>query len=425
VVARGLKSLARMKRLLSLALLAACSDSTTEIPEVKSDVARDMQPNVSPADFATVVDGNTEFATDVYREIRTKPGNLFMSPHSISTALAMTYAGANTNTAAQMEHTLHFTLPGDQTHAALNKLDLELASRAANAMSGTIPFRLKTANAIFGQQDKTFMQAFLDTLARNYGAGLRVLDFASDPDGARLTINGWVEDQTNDKIKDLLPPNSVTSDTRLVLTNAIYFSAAWDEPFKSEETADRPFRLADGTTISVPTLHQTHERGYGVGEGYKVAELPYDGGQLSMVVVVPDDLATFEASLDGQRVKDIITSIHTYSLELSLPKFKFDAPLGLKEVLTNLGMTDAFDAGAADFSGIDGTRNLVISDVLHKGFVAIDEKGTEAAAATAVLVTDTSAPEPATLAVDKPFVFFIRDRPTGAILFVGRVVDPR
>jgi serpin B len=425
LVARGLKSVTRMKRLLSFALLAACGDSPTEIPEVKSDVARDLQPNVSAADFATLVDGNTEFATDLYREVRDEPGNLFMSPHSISIALAMTYAGANTNTAGQMADTLHFTLPGDQTHSAFNKLDLELASRAANAMSGTIPFKLQTANAIFGQKDKTFMEPFLDTLARNYGAGLRVLDFNGDPDGSRLTINDWVEDRTNDKIKDLLPPNSVTSDTRLVLTNAIYFSAAWDEPFKADETADRAFKLADGTTISVPTLHQTHERGYAAGDGYKVAELPYDGGQLSMVVVVPDNLAAFEASLDAALVKNIMASIQTYSLELSLPKFKFDAPLGLKEVLTNLGMTDAFQGGLADFSGIDGTRNLAISDVLHKGFVAIDENGTEAAAATAVIIGDTSAPEPATLAVDKPFVFFIRDRPTGAILFVGRVVDPR
>jgi serpin B len=423
-VAHGLKSVARMKRLLLPALLVACGDSPTEIPEVKSDVERDLKPMVTESEFATLVDGNTEFATDLYKEVRDEPGNLFMSPHSISIALAMTYAGANTNTAAQMAQTLHFGLPAEQQHAAFNKLDLELASRAANAMSGTIPFRLKTANAIFGQKDKTFMMPFLDTLARNYGAGLRVLDFNSDPDGSRLTINDWVEEQTNDKIKDLLPPNSVTEDTRLVLTNAIYFSAAWDEPFKSEETADRPFKLANGTTISVPTLHQVHERGYAEGDGYKVGELPYDGNQLSMVVVVPDDLASFEQSLDGAKVKAIMSSIKGYDLDLTLPKFKFDAPLGLKDVLVALGMTDAFDSNA-DFSGIDGTRNLVISDVLHKGFVAIDEKGTEAAAATAVLVTDTSAPEPATLVVDKPFVFFIRDKPTGAILFVGRVVDPR
>jgi serpin B len=418
-----------MKRLLSLALafapLAACGGSGTDIPEIKSDVEREMQPSVTASDFTTLVDGNTAFATDLYRAVSTEPGNLFMSPHSISIALAMTYAGANANTATQMADVFHYDLPAEQLHAAFNKLDLELASRAEKATGNTIPFRLKTANGIFGQKDKSFEQPFLDTLARNYGAGLRVLDFNADPEGARTTINDWVEEQTNDKIKDLLPKGSVTNDTRLVLSNAIYFSAAWDEPFKTEETADRPFKLGDGTTINVPTLHQVHERGYAAGEGYQVAELPYDGGQLSMVVVVPDDLPAFEANLDAQRVKDIFASIHTYSLDLSLPKFKFEAPLGLKEILFDLGMTDAFTSGLADFSAIDGTRNLVITDVLHKGFVAIDEKGTEAAAATAVIVGDTSAPEPATLVVDKPFVFFIRDRPTGAVLFVGRVVDPR
>jgi serpin B len=414
-----------MKRLLALALLAGCSDSTTEIPEVRSDLARDKQPSVTSTAFDTLVRGNTAFAADLYRAVRQTPGNLFMSPHSISIALAMTYAGSSATTATQIADTLHFALPAEQLHAAFNKLDLELASRAANAKGDTIPFKLTTANAIFGQKDKRFEQPFLDTLARNYGAGVRVLDFESDPEGSRLTINDWVENKTNDKIKQLLPQGSITDLTRLVLTNAIYFSAAWDEPFSPSETASRPFQLAGGQTVSVPTLHQVHQRGYGAGEGYRAAELPYDGNKLSMVVVVPDDLATFEASLDADRIESIVGSISTHSLDLTLPKFKFDAPLGLKEVLYSLGMVDAFTPGAADFSGIDGTRNLVITDVLHKGFISIDEKGTEAAAATAVIIGDTSAPEPATLVVDKPFVFFIRDIPTGAILFVGRVVDPR
>ena len=414
-----------MKRILALALLAACGDSPTDIPEVRSDLDRELQPNVSPQQYSALVEGNTQFAADLYQQGRTKPGNLFMSPHSISIALAMTYAGANTNTAAQMADALSFTLPPDQLHAAFNKLDLDLASRAANAKGDTIPFRLTTANAIFGQEGKTFMQPFLDTLARNYGAGLRVLDFNADPEGSRTTINQWVEDKTNDKIKDLLPMGSITDATRLVLTNAIYFSAAWDEPFNASETQDKPFWIGGNAQVVVPMLHGNHERGYAAGDGWKAAELPYDGGQLSMVVVMPDDLASFEASLDAAKIKSIIGSIKGYALDLTLPKFKFDAPLGLKEVLMNLGMTDAFTDGLADFSGLDGTRNLVITDVLHKGFVSIDEKGTEAAAATAVIVGDTSAPEPATLIVDKPFVFFIRDIPTGAILFVGRVVDPR
>lgn len=416
---------AGMNRLLAIALLAACGDgSTNDIPEIRSDLDRDLAPNVSAAELETLVDGNLAFATDLYGRVRTEPGNLFMSPHSISTALAMTYAGASTNTAAQMADVFNWTLPDAQLHSAFNKLDLELAARAANASGNTIPFKLTTANAIFGQEGKEFLQPFLDTLARSYGAGLRVLDFVADPEGSRDTINTWVEDRTNDKIKDLLPEGSITNDTRLVLANAIYFSAAWHEPFSASETTDQPFFIGGDAQVVVPTMHQVAQRGYGEGAGYKVAELPYDGEQLSMVVVVPDDLAAFEASLNAQKVKDVVASITTRLLDLRLPKFRFEAPLGLKDHLIAMGMTDAFSA-EADFSGMDGTRSLAITDVLHKGFVAIDEKGTEAAAATAVIVGETSAPEPATLHVDRPFVFFIRDRPTGAILFVGRVVDPR
>lgn len=414
-----------MQRIPFALLLAACTGGP-DIPEVKSDVERDLAPDVSASEYQALVAGNTAFAADLYRQVSEKPGNLFMSPHSISTALAMTYAGANSSTETQMAAALHFTLPEAQLHAAFNKLDLELASRAADATGNEIPFRLTPANAIFGQDGWTFMTPFLDALSRNYGAGMRILDFESDPESSRLTINEWVETKTNERIKNLLPQGSVTALTRLVLTNAIYFSAAWETPFKSSETADRPFHLAGSEeTVSVSTLHQSEELGYGEGDGYRAAELPYDGGKLSMVVVVPDDLRTFEATLDAEKLAAITSSVSVHLLDITLPKFKFDAPLGLKDTLSNLGMAEAFEEGAADFSGIDGTRRLRISDVLHKGFVAIDENGTEAAAATAVVINTDSVPQPATLVVDKPFLFFIRDRPTGAILFIGRVVDPR
>jgi serpin B len=415
-----------MKRVLSLVLLAACTGSSgTEIPELKSDLERNLAPNVSTSELASLVDGNTQFAADLYRRVHGEPGNLFMSPYSISTALAMTYAGASTNTAAQMASALHFTLPPAQLHAAFNKLDLELASRAADATGNTIPFRLRAANAIFGQDGMHVEQPFLDELARDYGAGLHVLDFAADPDSSRLTINGWVEDQTNDKIKDLLPDGSVTALTRMVLANAIYFSAAWDNPFEASETADRPFLTVDDANVVVPTMQQLGERPYGEGAGYRAAELPYDGDKLSMVVIVPDDLATFESTLSGPVLADVFASLGPSMLDLELPKFKFDAPLKLRPTLEALGMTDAFDDMLADFSGINGGRDLTISDVLHKGFIAIDEKGTEAAAATAVVINTDSSPEPHTLHVDKPFLVVIRDRPTGTVLFIGRVVDPR
>lgn len=409
---------------LPLALLAACTDPPVDIPEVKSGLPRDLTPDVAPADLEKLVEGNTAFAADLYRKARGEPGNLFMSPHSISIALAMTYAGASGATATQMADALHFTLPEPQLHAAFDALDLALASRAANATGDTIPFRLSTANALFAQRGWTMLPDFLDSLAVWYGAGVRVLDFKGDPEASRGLINAWVEERTNDRIKDLLPEGTIDRDTRLVLTNAIHFSAAWDEPFEASDTADRPFTLTDGSEVMVPTLHQDVELGYGLGAGFRAAELPYDGGELSMVVVVPDDLAAFEAGLDADRLHAVVASIQPHQLDLSLPKFRFDAPLGLEDYLRDLGMVDAF-TDAADLSRIDGSRQLVITDVLHKGFVAIDEHGTEAAAATAVIVGDTSVPERATLAVDRPFLFFIRDRPTGALLFLGRVVDPR
>jgi serpin B len=406
-------------------LLSSCSGSSSASAEARSDKPRVTKPDVPESDLAQVVDGSNAFAFDLYRELlNTEDGNVIFSPYSISTALAMTYAGAAGATAAQMAGALRFTLPDDKLHAAFNALDLALADRAAQASGDTIPFRLTTANSIWGQDGWDFAAPFLDTLAVNYGAGLRVRDFQADPEGARAAINGWVEERTHDRIKELIKPGVVTDATRLVLTNAIYFSAAWAEPFEASETTDRPFFIGGDAQVVVPSLHQRAGHGYAEGNGYRVAELPYDGHQLSMVVIEPDDLAAFEAGLTGPRLQEIAASVQGYELDLTLPKFRFAAPLELKPILQELGMVDAFTE-AADFSRIDGTGGLQITDVVHQGFVGIDERGTEAAAATAVVIGPTSVPESATLVVDRPFVFFIRDRPTGAILFVGRVVDPR
>jgi len=419
-------------RLASLSLLAACAGPGVDSPpEVRSDLARDLAPSVTPEEQRALTAGNTELAADLYREVRTESGNLFFSPHSISTALAMTYAGAEGETESQMASTLHFTLPEPTLHAAFNWLDLELASREAQASGEHQPFRLRTANSIWGQEGKTFLEPFLDTLALHYGAGLYVLDFAADPEGSREVINDWVEDMTEDKIVDLLPEGAISDATRLVLTNAIYFSAAWATPFEVADTAPRPFTTPDGA-VDVPTLHQVAELGYGAGPRFRAAELPYDGGQLSMVVVVPDllpdeqgdPLALLETELTAAKLDEIVGSLQPANVTLELPKFRYDAPLSLRDRLSELGMVDAFSSDA-DFSGIDGGRSLVISDVIHKGFVGIDEAGTEAAAATAVVIDDTAAPEPAELIVDRPFLFLILDRPTGAILFMGRVLDPR
>ncbi len=413
-----------MKTTLGLILLGACTGGYQEPPEVKSDLARDTTPDVSDQQLGALVGGNTEFAADLYRQVHTESGNLFLSPHSISTALAMTYAGAAGNTATQMADTLHFTLPPDQLHAAMDALDLDLASRAHDADSTVRPFQLHTANSIWGQTGKAFEAPFLDTLAVDYGAGLHVLDFSTAPDAARGEINDWVDQKTQHKILDLLPEGAVTSDTALVLTNAIYFSAAWQTPFDAANTQAGPFTTGGDAQVSVPMLHGSSMAGYGEGAGYKAGALPYDGGKLEMIVVVPDDLAAFESGLTAAKLAEITSSIAGSDLDLTMPKFTFSAPLQLDHALAALGMTDAFTS-AADFSGIDGLHDLAISAVLHQGFVGVDEAGTEAAAATAVVIGPTSIPEHHTLVADRPFVFLIRDIPTGEILFLGRVVDPR
>ncbi len=415
-----------MTRTFAIALFAAaCGTSSAPDPtEVRSDLPRNLNPQVTASQLESVVTGNTRFTANLYREVAERDGNLFFSPHSISTALAMTYAGTAGSTATQLADALEFDLPAADLHASFNALDLELGKRESESKSTDIPFRLRIKSSMWGQDGQHFESRFLDALAVDYGAGMRVTDFRGDPEAAREKINAWVEEQTADKIQDLLPQGSVTRDTRLALANAVYFSAAWAEPFKVEDTRDRAFITPTGTAM-VPTMHQVEERNYGAGEGYRAAELRYDGDKVAMVIVVPDDLAAFEAGLDAARLDGVFGSLSHHILDLSIPKFRFDAPLGLRETLQNLGMRDAFIPGTADLSGIDGTRDLYVSDVIHKGFVSIDERGTEAAAATAVLISDTAVPEPATLVVDRPFLLFVRDIPTGAILFAGRVLDPR
>ncbi|MCR4406592.1 MAG: serpin family protein [Anaerolineae bacterium] len=395
---------------------------------VQSDKERVTSPNVAASDLADLVNGNSTFAFGLYHFLKEeKGGNLFYSPYSISLALAMTYAGARGETEQQMADTLHFTLPQDRLHPAFNDLDLELASRGEGAKGKDGQgFRLNIVNAIWGQQGYKFLPAFLDTLAENYGAGLRLLDFAGNPEASRVTINDWVSDQTEGRIKDLIPQGVIDKLTRLVLTNAIYFNAAWAEPFKKDLTTDGPFHLLDGSQVTVPMMKQTTSFGYAEGEGYQAVELPYDGRELAMVIFLPaaGKFETFENSLDAVKVEAIIESLNYREVALTMPKFEVESDFSLVDALAAMGMPVAFSAGA-DFSGMDGTRNLYIGDVIHKAFVSVDEAGTEAAAATAVVMKMTAMPEPAIeVTVDRPFIFLIRDIETGAILFVGRVVNP-
>jgi serpin B len=407
-----------------LLTLAGCGNGAET---AHSEKQRVTAPNVNQADLADLANGNSAFAFDLYEALREENGNLFYSPYSISLALAMTYAGARGETEGQMAETLHFILSQDRLHPAFNALDLELARRGEGAKGkDSEGFRLNIVNAIWGQDGYKFLPEFLDLLAENYGAGLRLLDFAKAPEESRVTINDWVSDQTEGRIKDLIPQGLIDTLTRLVLTNAIYFNAAWSKPFEERLTDDGTFHLLDGGEVTVPMMRQTASFGYAEGEGYQAVELPYDGRELSMVILPPEagGFEAFEGSMTAERVDAILKGLTYGEVALTMPKFEIESDFSLAQVLAAMGMPDAFSR-AADFSGMDGTLKLFIRDVVHKAFVSVDEAGTEAAAATAVIIAEKAMPAlPVEVTVDRPFVFLIRDIETGTILFVGRVVNP-
>jgi serpin B len=398
---------------------------------LESDKDRITSPDVSTSEQASLVEGNSAFAFELYQklveQLEGQEANLFYSPYSISLALAMTYAGARNETAQQMADTLQFLLGQERLHPAFNWLDAELASRGEGAQGKDGEgFRLNIVNTIWGQKDYEFLSDFLDVLAENYGAGLRILDFITETEKSRVTINDWVSDQTEDRIEDLIPKGMIDEWTRLVLTNAIYFNAAWEYPFNEKVTADDPFYLLDGGQVIVPMMKQTESFGYTEGEGYQAVELQYDGNELSMLILLPeaDEFEAFEAGLQAEQVDAIIRDLQFTEVALTMPKFEFDSQFSLKDTLAEMGMPIAFSS-SADLSGMTGKPELFISDVVHKAFVAVDEAGTEAAAATAVIVGLTAIPEPTVeVTVDRPFIFLIRDIETGAILFVGRVLNP-
>ena len=393
----------------------------------QSDTPRVMAPSVSAADQEQLMAGNQAFALNLYRYLADRAdGNLFLSPHSISVALAMTYAGARGMTETEMAEVLHFTLPQDRLHPAFNQLDLALSRRGEGAEGKDDEgFRLHVVNALWGQQEYPFRAAYLDTLARNYGAGLRLVDFVSDAEAARIAINDWVGEATEGRIEDLIPQGALNDLTRLVLTNAIYFNAAWAETFMEEATRDGDFFLLDGRSVRVPLMRQAAGFRYAAGANYQAIELPYDGGELSMVILLPGtgEFETFERGLDQAQLASILDSLSFRPIDLTMPRFELSSTFTLADALSALGMPLAFSEDA-DFSGIDDTHDLFISDVIHQAFVAVDESGTEAAAATAVIVATESLVERTEVRIDRPFIFLIRDIETGALLFVGRTLNP-
>lgn len=406
-------------------LLSACSGSSVGVAE--SSRAREKNPTVSDANLQTLVDGNNAFALDLYQTLRSESGNLILSPFSISLALAMTYAGAQGETETQMADVLHFGSQ-EQTHPAFNALDLALEENPIVLDKDQEPMQLSIANSVWSEQTFTFLPNFLDTLSVNYGAGVQLMDFINNPDPSRKIINQWVSDETKDKINNLLPENSVTSDTKMVLVNAIYFKADWLSPFDANDTYDSTFKLLDGSEVTVPMMGQHLYAPYFVGDGYTAVELPYAGESAVMTLLVPDEghFAEIESQTDGAMLNQVLSNLTPADVTIRVPKFEYESSFNLSDALIRMGMPLAFDQDQADFSGMTDQQDLYISNVIHKAYVAVDEKGTEAAAATAVIMEGAGALMPENLLViDRPFLFFIRDAETGQILFIGRVLNPQ
>jgi len=403
----------------------ATPEATTDPAGFHSPLPRESPPLTAFQNMAALSKSNTDFALALYHQLPGQDGNLFFSPHSISQALAMTYAGAKGETATQMASAMHFDLPAPDLHAAFNALSSTLAGRAQNGDQKG--FQLNIANALWGQQGYTFLPEFLDTLSLNYGAGMQAVDFAKS-EAARQTINDWVASQTNDKIKDLIPSGALNELTRLVLTNAIYFNAAWALPFDEKATEQDSFHILNDSEVKVPMMRQTESFGYLKSENFEAVELKYEGSQLSMVVVMPDEgqFAGFAKEFTPAGLESILGQLTMQRLDLSFPKFKVDSSFGLAEQLSALGMPDAFSVDKADFSGMTGKPDLYITNVVHKAYVDVNEAGTEAAAATGVIMGVKSMPtgEPIEVKIDHPFLFLIRDIETGAVLFLGQVVQP-
>jgi serpin B len=415
---------------LLLSILFISSSCTFALgPKVlASDKPRITNPVIPAEVIDLVVTGNNSFALDFYHSLSGGENNLIFSPYSLSLALAMTYAGARSETASQMEKVMHFDLPQQDLHPAFNSLDRALLNQTAVAEQDSEPFELHIANAIWAEQTYPFLQSFLDLLSENYGAGINLADFINAHEAEREKINSWVENQTRGKITDLIPAGILDELTRMVLVNAIYFKADWQLPFDKDSTHDATFHLPDDTEIQVPMMSQSlFNVPYGSGNNYQAIELVYTGNTAAMDILVPNagKFTDFEAGLNTGNLTAILDGLEDSSVLLSLPKFSYTSEINLSSTLQDMGMHDAFNADRADFTGMSDRRELYISDVLHKAFVAVDEEGTEAAAASAVVMGVTSAqPSGIVLTIDRPFIFLIRDLQTGQILFMGRVTNP-
>ena len=390
---------------------------------------------VVSGDVEQVVSDNTSFALELYSVLDKEEGNFVYSPYSISLVLAMAYAGAGGETERQMARSLSFTLPQDRLHPAFNALDLDLKSRGSGSQGRA--FQLSIANSMWGQDGHSFLPTYLETLAVNYGGEIRPADFRQHPEEARRRINQWVSTETNGKVDGLLSHDAITPLTKLVLAQAVYFKAVWLHAFEPRATREWPFFALASTgrrVRMVELMRKTEWFGYARGDGFLAVDLPYSRSGVSMTILLPDAgrFIDFADSLNAEVIKEVLHGLMDRRIELEMPRFKLDASLDLVHILKAMGMPNAFDEKSAEFQGMDGLSRLAgddeglqISDVVHQAYVSVDEAGTEAAAATAVhmLVGHWSPERPVAVTIDRPFVFLIRDKRTGAILFLGQVVE--
>jgi len=409
--------------------LSPVPTSTPGVADIVLGIADIPRSGASPDDARAAAGGVNALGLDMLRVLAAERVNTVISPASIAIALGMARAGAKGQTAAEMDAVMR-GIGSPENAAWLNALDQALASRSGSFqdMSGEKrDVTMRIANAPFSQQGMPLEDAYLAALAEAYGAGVRLVDYIGDADGSRRLINAWVDEQTEHRIEELLPEDSVDELTRLILVNAVYLKAPWLIPFSEEATSDQTFTLADGTAVEVPMMSTAHHMAYADGAGWQAVNLPYVGDKLSMLLILPDEQATFLETIDAEQLDAIVAGLDaSRRVELSLPKFGIETQAELKDLLSALGMPTAFDENAADFSGITTAERLHISAVVHQANIDVDETGTEAAAATAVIGSTTGGPPPETVEVrfERPFLFALRDMETGAVLFLGTVGDP-
>lgn len=440
------QGMSRLPLLVALtATLLACSGSESDSPAgrkvARSDLTRDSAPSLTDVEKLAVADGGYALTTDLLGQLKgASADNLAFSPFSVGVALSMTYVGAKGATSDEMAKAMHWSLPKARVSKAFDWMTLELAKRADQALASATEkakmadatvdpsaYRLHVVNSIWADERMKFVPAFLDVMATDYGTGVTLANFSGAPEAERVAINKWVSDETQEKIRDLLPEGSIGTDTATVLVNAIHLKMPWLDPLAAEPAAS-PFTRADGAKVNVTFVGGTTDVGWYEDDVVTAVRIPLEGKSEAMVVVLPKkDLKSFEGALDAATLGKILNGAPSATVKLALPKFRFEtASLSLATALKSMGMKAAFIAGQADFSGMGSTGNpLFIGDVFHKAMVGLDEKGVEAAAATAVVIRDVSAPIVThELRADRPFFFAIVDQPTKAVLFAGHVADP-